>query len=403
MAKVFQPCKEDEKDRFYPCEKTRCGHKWTVRYREPGGRSGRQREKSFDLKRDADAFANKVENEKNAGLYLDPNRGAMTVQAYGREWLDRQRVTGETLHEYRAALENYLFPALGRKTLAGVSNGDIESLVTKMTRQGVSKQKREAAEGLAPATITFLLIPIKGMFAAAVKDKRISENPCAGVKPPKAKGLGVDRDEIPTAEEVHVLAETMPRNLRLAILLMAGAGLRASEALAVTEDSVRGDMLKIRQQVVTSYKKYGKWFRPLKHRIEGEYREIPLAPSLAMGIAAHISEFGTVVVEGQAGVVFYTRTRNPLTYSSFQHHWDRTVAEIKFGYTAHDLRHYFASTALAGGRPIHEVSRWMGHQSIQETVDTYGHLTKEAPEKMRVVMEAALWPESDGGSLRVAA
>ncbi|MFD3719718.1 tyrosine-type recombinase/integrase [Streptomyces sp. NPDC058674] len=33
-------------------------------------------------------------------------------------------------------------------------------------------------------------------------------------------------------------------------------------------------------------------------------------------------------------------------------------------YTPHSLRHFFASTALTNGVPIHEVSRWLGHKSI---------------------------------------
>jgi integrase len=33
--------------------------------------------------------------------------------------------------------------------------------------------------------------------------------------------------------------------------------------------------------------------------------------------------------------------------------------------TFHDLRHAFASTALAEGVPISEVSRWLGHKSIK--------------------------------------
>ncbi|MED7922718.1 tyrosine-type recombinase/integrase [Nonomuraea sp. LP-02] len=46
--------------------------------------------------------------------------------------------------------------------------------------------------------------------------------------------------------------------------------------------------------------------------------------------------------------------------------------------TFHDLRHTFASTALASGVPISEVSKWLGHESITTTVDLYGHLVPEA-------------------------
>lgn len=402
MAKVFQPCKEDEKNRYYPCEKTRCGHIWTVRYREPGGRSGRQREKSFDLSRDAKAFASKVENDKNAGVYLDPSRGTVTVKEYGREWLDRQRVNSETLKLYQRVFENYLYPALGRKTLAGVSNGDIEALVTSMGRQGFSKEKRKAGEGLAASTVALNFVPVKSMFKAAVRDKRIPESPCSGVTPPKTKGRRVDADEVPSIEEVHIIREAFPEHLRLMVNLMAGAGLRIGEVLAFTEDCRRSGMVRVRQQVVVSRKSAGKWFRPLKHRLEDEYRDIPLAPGLELEIDQQIEAHGVAIVEGQR-VVFYSKTRVPLTHSGFRHHWRKMQEKTGLTYTPHDLRHFFASTALAGGRPIHEVSRWMGHESIQITVDIYGHLTHEAPDKMRQVMQAALWSEPRPGEALVAA
>lgn len=44
----------------------------------------------------------------------------------------------------------------------------------------------------------------------------------------------------------------------------------------------------------------------------------------------------------------------------------------------HDLRHTHASWLLAAGIPIHIVSRRLGHESIQTTVDIYGHLLPDA-------------------------
>ncbi|MCA2220014.1 tyrosine-type recombinase/integrase [Nonomuraea aurantiaca] len=56
--------------------------------------------------------------------------------------------------------------------------------------------------------------------------------------------------------------------------------------------------------------------------------------------------------------------------------------------TFHDLRHTFASTALAEDVPISEVSRWLGHESIT-TVDLYGHLVPEASERARTALDHA--------------
>jgi integrase len=59
------------------------------------------------------------------------------------------------------------------------------------------------------------------------------------------------------------------------------------------------------------------------------------------------------------------------------------------GHTFHDLRHTFASTALAEGVPISEVSRWLGHKSITTTVNLYGHLVPEASGRARDALDKA--------------
>ncbi|MBW8739164.1 MAG: tyrosine-type recombinase/integrase [Streptomyces turgidiscabies] len=59
-------------------------------------------------------------------------------------------------------------------------------------------------------------------------------------------------------------------------------------------------------------------------------------------------------------------------------------------WTAHTLRHFFASSAIAGGVSLLEVSRWLGHATIQITADIYGHLTPDAGGRLRSVMDQVL-------------
>jgi integrase len=40
----------------------------------------------------------------------------------------------------------------------------------------------------------------------------------------------------------------------------------------------------------------------------------------------------------------------------------------------HDLRHCYASYMLAEGTPLSDLKEYMGHYSIQITVDLYGHM-----------------------------
>ncbi|MCA0329475.1 MAG: tyrosine-type recombinase/integrase [Actinobacteria bacterium] len=52
----------------------------------------------------------------------------------------------------------------------------------------------------------------------------------------------------------------------------------------------------------------------------------------------------------------------------------------------HDLRHSHASWLIAAGVPLPVIQRRLGHESIQTTVDVYGHL---APDALEIAAQAA--------------
>jgi len=384
VATVFQPCKTEEKNRFYPCEKTRCGHIWTVRYREPGGKQGSQREKSFPLKGEADDFATKVENDKREGVYLDPSRGKVLIKVYAPKWIEGHACAESTRRNYTSFITIWVVPIIGRKTLAGVTAGDVKKLQGEMS-----------AAGLAPSTINARIgIALSGMFNAAVAEKRIRENPCAEVEPLKTAAKAVDPDEIPTTGQVHDIAACIAPHYRLGVYCMSGAGMRPGEMLAYGPSEDRETFARLRHQI-SVYMTPGETkpsFAPLKHRVKGDYRDVPLADFLAEERAAHVERFPVVVAKG-VKVYFSPRGRyvgdmpHPATFNA---NFSRTLIKLELvdkdgkpAFSPHDLRHYFASTAIADGVPILEVSRWLGHRSIQITADTYGHMTPGATPRLR--------------------
>lgn len=391
MAKVFQQCKTDKDNRFYLCEKVNCGHGWTVRYREPGGRQASQREKSFPRKKEAEAFANKVEGAKLEGVYLDPERGKVPFKAWASGWIENHPVNESTARNYRGFLRLHAIPKLGHKTIAGVTSRDVLALQAEMN-----------AAGLKPSTINDRIGGcLYACFQAAIRDKRIPENPVDGVEPLRDSGLAIDPDSIPTAAEVAAIGLHIPAQYRLTVTLMSGAGLRISEALAYGPDEDRGDFARIRRQV--SSKAYRgdciTRFVPLKHRVDGEFRDVPLAPFINEATAGHAERWPAIRVDG-VEAYFAPRERGKGTMptaSTYGYHWRKglTAAGLnthdgKPRYTPHDLRHFFASTALTNGIPILEVSRWLGHKSIKITADTYGHLTEGAADRARVILDSAM-------------
>lgn len=393
MATVFQPCKTEVKDRFYPCEKTRCGHKWTVRYREPGGKLGSQREKSFPLKGSADDFATKVENDKREGVYLDPSRGKVPLHAYTLEWVERHPCSESTRRNYRSFFVLWVNPTIGRKTLGGVTTGDVAKVQAAMV-----------AAGLAASTINARIgIALSGMFSAAVAEKRIRENPCSDVEPLKTAAKAVDPDGIPTTEQVHAIAAAIAPLYRFSVYCMSGAGMRTGEMLGYGPDENRGDFARLRHQISVYMNKGNSLpsFAPLKHRTKDDYRDVPLADFLIEEAAAHVERFPPVKADGvEVYFAGHGRTVGEWPHpATFNANFRRTVVGLglvdkdgKALFSPHALRHYFASTAIGDGVPILEVSRWLGHTSIQITADIYGHLTPGATPRLRSVMDAALRP-----------
>ncbi|MFJ7202135.1 tyrosine-type recombinase/integrase [Streptomyces sp. NPDC098789] len=399
MATVFQRCKSDPKVATYPCTKPRCGHSWTVRYREPGGRGGGQREASFDKKtgpNGADAFASKVEHDKDQGVFIDPSAGKITVRAYAEDWLARRIIGESTYSNYKGFIDNHLIPRLGRKTIAGVTKRDIEHF-----KAAISKE-------LAASTVYDRMKMVKHLFWSAKEEKRIQEDPTRDVK--NAPGnRAVDEDEIPTLSEVRLLHQHMSPQYKLTVWLQAGAGLRVSEALGFHIGCLRDDVIRVRWQISAKANRADCKTRlvPLKHREEGEYRDVPAARFLCAEIANHAELWKPIPLTFQnaAGkarmveVYFAPRERGKgimPTANTYTYHFRKACvaaglvdAEGKPKYHPHSLRHFFVSTALAASIPIHEVSRWLGHKSIKTTVDIYGHMVPESWERCRGIMQSA--------------
>jgi integrase len=56
----------------------------------------------------------------------------------------------------------------------------------------------------------------------------------------------------------------------------------------------------------------------------------------------------------------------------------RRLPQLPAAMTPHWFRHTHATALLLAGTPLHVVSRRLGHQSVQTTINTYGHVTEDA-------------------------
>jgi integrase len=127
--------------------------------------------------------------------------------------------------------------------------------------------------------------------------------------------------------------------------------------------------------------------RPLKFRRAGEFRDIPLPQYVSEVIDKHVAEHGTT----PDGYLFQGRKYKLVVRRSYQEDFQRTAAGAGLPpeFIPHSLRHFYASTALAKGIPITEVSRWLGHGSIEVTHQIYGHLVPRSLDRARTALDNA--------------
>jgi len=160
--------------------------------------------------------------------------------------------------------------------------------------------------------------------------------------------------------------------------------LRIGEALAVrTRCRInRGTTLRVREQVNPTAQ-----LRPLKSRAEGQFRDIPLPLYVSEAIDKHITDHGTT----EDGYLFQGRRHKHVTRRTYQQDFERAAAKAGLPpeFIPHTLRHCYASTALVCGIPITEVSRWLGHKSIEVTHQIWGHLVPASWDRARTVLDDA--------------
>jgi len=106
---------------------------------------------------------------------------------------------------------------------------------------------------------------------------------------------------------------------------------------------------------------------------------------------------------GPDDLVFTTKTGAPIRQHLFyRRHFKPAVRKALparlHGLRFHDLRHTCASLLLSQGAHALAVKEWLGHSSIQITVDRYGHLLPGIADDLAAGLDTAFAASANGSS-----
>jgi integrase len=333
--------------------------------------AGRQR-KRMALTYDA-ARRLKREGETDRDRGVLEEHGTIRFVEFLDEWVERYRGQGRrgfrdhTRKEYRRLIEAYAHPYFPKRLkLVEVTPYVLARFVDWLADEG------EQGKCLSDKTIANIVIPLRTALKSAQREGLIRHNPSQGLALPH-------REEDPDKEEVEAIkvfsreqltqvVSMAPERHKLLLELLAGCGLRISEAIALQRLHFQLDTgppeVCIRRALVKGH------MGPPKSR-RGR-RAIRLSRPLADKVRAHLD-----AIPGDATDLVFTSERGgPLDPDNLRKRTLKPLVEEVGAPWAgfHTFRHTFASIHLSEGTNLVALSRALGHHSPAFTLSRYTHL-----------------------------
>ena len=382
----------------------RCRHAWTVRYNV----NGVQRDKSFKDEMDAQKrvqwgtglkkaqdFQLELTRGKRAQgrTYVDPKAGAELFGTAAEAFIMSGALDAneDSRATYASNYRTNIKERFGRRTLAQMATQQAAEEVTELLNvimAGKSTGQRRQARMI-----------ITGTMDAAVKAEKIGRHKVAGInltEGTKTAPASDDDDEeaggfvFITDAQVGMLADGITikdadrrertlAGVGVAAWLQRTMGLRIGEALGVEKADFKvrrnGERcLKLRSQASRD----GRGRMPLKHRKEGQGRNVPV-PDYVWDMVAAMPD----------GPLCPGPTTRYMKYNTAWERFRAITTALKIdGYTTHSLRHQFASECLDDGMNVVDLSAVLGHADPSVTLRTYVHAMPDAEQRTRAMMNA---------------
>jgi integrase len=344
--------------------------------------------KTFDRKKDADAFHAQVRVDVSKGTHV-PSSTSVTVEKAGSDWIDSCADLERTsVDGYQQHLDLHILPYLGAVKAPALTVAIVRGWQDKL-RKGVPAPGQTESEPRSADMVKRVTTSLGSLLADAQERGHVATNVVRSLKANRKRGkqrqaerrakgkLKVGTD-IPTPQEIDAALAVAKGRWRPLLLVAIRCGLRASELRGLRWQDIdfKKAELHVRQRA-DAYNTIG----PPKS--EAGERTIPIPPATLQALkdwkkkcprGELVFPNGDGNVENHANIV--TRGLAPTLVEA-----GVTDPGGAAKYTGlHALRHFFASWCINrrvdGGLelPLKLVQERLGHSNISMTADTYGHL-----------------------------
>ena len=321
-----------------------------------------QKELTTKLRQNIDAFQ---------GVELT-EQSKMTLAQWLDEWLEKH-MTGTvrpgTLEGYRKDMDNHVKPYLGEKLLIKLTSDDLRELYQLLLERGRKLPRQNCGPGLAPATVRGIHTTLHHALKAAADEGLIPFNPAEKVTPPRVQNT-------PKRVLTHDQMEKFLCAIRFDLIwhdffyTELTTGLRRGELCGLTWEDFDSEAgtLKVRR---TIHVRKGGELEAGDTKTYAGQRTILLPHSTVQLLRERKRSALTRWIFPDP-----LRPERPVNPGSAYRRLKELLQQAELpSLRFHDLRHTFATHALASGVDAKTLSRILGHTKASFTLDTYTHVT----------------------------
>ena len=293
--------------------------------------------------------------------------------AFG-DWLDfwyqqyaKQTLRPTTQSGYENMIYNHIIPDIGKIPLNKLTQNDLQQFYTRLKNGGRKVRTELYGKGLSDRMVRGCHAMCRKALEKAVADGIIRINPAIGCKlpPKKAKEM-----QVLTREEMQrFMAQAKADGYFELFLLELCTGMRRGEIVALQWDdlNMQTGELHICRQATTVHGN----IHICAPKTKSSIRTVILPPDIVKILAEYKKRINS-------RWMFPSPVKEDAPYhpSAIRKVLDRTLERAECKHVRfHDLRHTFATTALANGMDVKTLSAIIGHISSETTLNIYTHIT----------------------------